>query len=96
MERISEQTSFTFYLFLQRNMSTVPSLKILALGKFMPEDLVDLQNVFHAAKIDMETPITQILRSYDTSIAQMVDLNLDYGGWWGLPGDVSRFTYDHY
>ena len=74
----------------------VRSLLLTTIGNMMPEEVLRFIAEQHQLGRDFETPIRLALRDYDYTLEQMVNFNLDYGGWWGLPGPVSVFTYNRF
>ena len=69
------------------------SLKLLSLVKCMPDRLkATLDHIERTRGQDYKTPIALMLAEYNVTLDQMVNFNLDYGGWWGLPGPISKFT----
>ena len=78
-------------------MSQVPSLFMLAIGKYMPEDMIEILNIADSQGVDLRTPVMMELQRYNAhnlTLERMAIRNLDYGGWWGLPGPISLHTYD--
>ena len=68
-------------------------LKLLALVKCMPDRLkATLLHMERTRGQDYMTPVVMMLDEYNVTLDQMIDFNLDYGGWWGLPGPISKFT----
>ena len=81
-----------------RKMS-VPSLKLICLGKFMPNQMLAcIEHMDRVYNQDIQAPVEEILAPYGrfSGLAEMHDFNRSYDGWWGLPGPISKFTYDPY
>lgn len=78
-------------------MSIPRSLKMQALCRFTPAEIEETIKILDKqCGIDLAAPVTEIISPYGFTIAQMVRINRDYAGWWGLPGTISKFTYDDY
>ena len=74
-------------------MNNPKALKLLALVKCMPDRLKStLIHIEQTRGQDYRTPVDLILSEYGVTLEQMIDFNLNYGGWWGLPGPISKFT----
>ena len=78
---------------------SVPSLKLLCLGQFAPNEMMQcIRYMDQTYNQDIQAPVTEILSSFErfSTLEAMHDFNRTYDGWWGLPGSISKFTYDPY
>lgn len=73
------------------------SLQMQILSRCTPEEVHEMIIYLKAVyRIDLSTPIQVILARYGMTLEDMMRINRNYDGWWGLPGTISRFTVDPY
>ena len=74
-------------------MNQPQSLFLQALGRFDPAQMITILSIADLFNSDLRTPVLQSIDNYGFTLEEMVNRNLDYGGWWGLPGPISVHTF---
>ena len=73
-------------------MSSVHSLKSLAISKFYPEQMEQITVIMEDLGYDFKIIIDSDVHLFNTSIEKIKNFNIDYDGWWNTPYRIAAFT----
>ena len=73
-------------------MSSVHSLKSLAISKFYPEQMEQITVIMEDLGYDFKIIIDSDVHLFNTSIEKIKNFSIDYDGWWNTPYRIAAFT----
>ena len=78
-------------------MNNPLSLKMQVLSRCRPDEIYDMAvYVQDHYGVDLLSSLNATFAPYGITLEDMVRINRNYDGWWGLPSPIYRFTLEPY
>ena len=76
---------------MNKNMNSVPTLLSSCIAKYYPAHMKEIIDLMETKNIDTSFIIQDINR-YETSLEYMINFNVTYDPWCGLPHRIEAYT----